>query len=661
MMKMMNRFSSSGSGAGQKGQTFIPIMVFIAMFLLAMLGVAVDYSQLWAHRQIAQAAADAACQAGSADIYINAIAPSLAGTGNGLGSFSWIGGSAFNCTAGSTLPPCQYAALNGFGGANASNVNVSFPTSVTGVDLDAFNLNVPAFIKVTITDNVPMTLSRIALDNPSVAIKASATCGVAGFLQPVPLVILHPTADGALSVTGNAEIIIIGGAQRSIQVNSSSQTAVNVSNNKNNISIDLSAGGPSGLGSDVAVLGGPIARPLGVDIGQKGHYISPSSPVGDPFTAVPTPTPPANNGTARPVPFRINGCPDTNGCVEFTAGNYTGCTATGNISPGDQGCLLLPYTGKNPGFTSAAPDWQKNQAFTKGALILPTKNNGGNFIFLATNPGTTAGAGPANWPQFVCTPQADGTCSGANTTVLDGGITWLNVGVVVLNKLQTGIFDPGLYFVGDNGLSLGSGSTARLSTADGDNSKGVMFYFNKTDSVKVAADSGNAAPCTTTASSGQKNPCVVSYLISGALSSPGTGYLPSVALQCPSGTSAPVPDTLDGNILLGPCGKLPPTPDPGISPTYGSNDGNRGFLFFQNRSQGATPSWGGGGGFLSSGFMYFTSGGSSTLTLQGNSGSQSFTLGNIVVDKLALGGTPQIKMILNPTATFEVLKPTLLQ
>jgi hypothetical protein len=47
--------------------------------------------------------------------------------------------------------------------------------------------------------------------------------------------------------------------------------------------------------------------------------------------------------------------------------------------------------------------------------------------------------------------------------------------------------------------------------------------------------------------------------------------------------------------------------------------------------------------------------------LQGGSGSQSYALGNIVVDELALGGTPQINMILNPTAVFQILKPTLLQ
>jgi hypothetical protein len=102
--------------------------------------------------------------------------------------------------------------------------------------------------------------------------------------------------------------------------------------------------------------------------------------------------------------------------------------------------------------------------------------------------------------------------------------------------------------------------------------------------------------------------------------------------------------------------------------TYASFDGNRGFLFFQNRATAAAPSWGGGGQFLSSGFLYFHSGSGATcgtntscLTLQGGSGSQSYTLGNIVVDELALGGNPEINMILNPASTFAVLRPTLLE
>lgn len=243
---------------------------------------------------------------------------------------------------------------------------------------------------------------------------------------------------------------------------------------------------------------------------------------------------------------------------------------------------------------------------------------------------------------------------------MDGNIVWQNVGKVTFNKLSTGIFDPGLYYVAANGLNFGDGSTVRVSTATGDGSNGVMFYFSTSATVGVTSNSGKSSACTSASSgSGSPNGCVVSYRIDGTVSSQATGYVPSQQLQCPSGSANPsqVPNVLDGNILMGPC-----------SGTYKSPDGNRGFLFFQNRSVSAQPSWGGGGQFLSSGFLYFHSGSGATcgasttcLTLQGGSGSQSFTLGNIVVDKLSLGGNPQINMILNPTATFQILKPTLLQ
>ena len=47
----------------ERGQAFLVIVVFIAFFLLGVLGLSTDYAQIWAHRQMAQGAADAACQA----------------------------------------------------------------------------------------------------------------------------------------------------------------------------------------------------------------------------------------------------------------------------------------------------------------------------------------------------------------------------------------------------------------------------------------------------------------------------------------------------------------------------------------------------------------------------------------------------------------------
>jgi len=658
-MKVNRCHMSSPRASSQKGQTFIIIMMFVGLFLLAMLGVAADYTQVWAHRQMAQGAADAACQAGAADLFLDAVDPSAAGTG-GVGSFSWIG-NTYDCSPSSTDPVCKYAALNGYN----TNVHVTFPSSLPGVSSlpPAFGTVAHPYIQVTVTDNVPMSFTKMVSSSNTVTITAKAGCGVIPVAVPVPLVILHKTATGALTMSGaTATIKVFGGPQRSIQVDSNSANAFS-----GNGTVNLSQGGPADTGSDFAVFGGPTAKPANVNIGTTGHYLSPGGPIGDPFATVNPPLQPNTNGTATPVPFAINGCPDPNGCVEFTPGNYNGCTGSGAIAPGAQGCPLLPYKGSNPKFNIAGPAWQPSHLYTAGTLIQPTnaQHNAGSYVYIATNTGTsgTNAQVPNPWNQNVCARQADGSCSGG--TQPDGTITWRNVGKVVLNQLSTGIFDPGLYYVGaTNGLNFGDGSTARISTAAGDGSLGVMFYFSSNASVGVTSNSGKSSACTTVTLNagswtGNPNGCVVSYLISGALSPASTLWVSSQALKCPAGAANPpqVPSTLDGNILLGPC-----------TGTYKSPDGNRGFLFFQNRTKAASPSWGGGGQFLSSGFMYFTSGNGATcgtntscLTLQGGSGSQSFTLGNIVVDELSLGGNPTINMILNPTATFQVLNPSLLQ
>ena len=649
----IHRYRNLQRTSFQQGQTLIPIVIFVGLFLMAMLGVAADYTQVWARRQMAQGAADAACEAGAADLYLNAVDPSSSGAG-GLQSFSWIGAD-FDCSVNTTSPPCTYATLNGYSG---SNVRVRFPSSLPGVASLPTSLTTAfPYLEVTITDPVSMSFTRMVGAAGTVSIKAKAGCGVTPINIPVPLVILHSSASGALSVSGSSKIHIFGGPQRSIQVDSKDPGALIAG------IIDLSQGGPSNTGSDLAVFGGPATQPASVNVGITGHYISPAAPFGDPFATKSAPGVPGTLGSARPVPFAMNGCPDPNGCVEFTSGNYTGCNKSSAISPGDQGCLLLPYTGSNPHFNIAAAPWSAGTSFAVGTLIQPTngQHNAGGFVYIALNSGTSispASSGPNPWNQTVCTRQANGSCSGGTQT--DGTITWQNIGVVVLNKLTTGIFDPGLYYVAANGFNLGSNSTARVSTATGDGTNGVMFYFSTSATVGVTSNSGKSSACTSASSgSGNPNGCVVSFKIDGTRSSAATGAVASRALQCPTGSANPpqVPATLNGNILLGPC-----------SGTYASPDGNRGFLFFQNRATSAAPSWGGGGQFLSSGFLYFHSGSGGTcgtntscLTLQGGSGAQSFALGNMVVDKLSLGGNPEINMILNPAATFAVLRATLLE
>ncbi len=303
-------------------------------------------------------------------------------------------------------------------------------------------------------------------------------------------------------------------------------------------------------------------------------------------------------------------------------------------------------------------------------------------MYVATTTGTSAGACPALFNQAPCTRQADGTCSLGTTT--DVGVIWQNVGVDSTGP-STAIFDPGLYYLDANGLSLGTGSsTARVSTATGDGSGGVMFYFSASGSLKIGSTSGGATACTSGPypyNSGSPSGCLVAYQIDGTLSPAATGYVGSTPLKCPSGSANP-PQVVaapppPGSILLGPCGG---TSGIGATGKWGSPDGNRGFLFFQNRSiasdggactggfGGKCAILGGGGSFIFSGFIYFHKGNGGTcgtdtscLTFAGGSGGNSFTIGDIVVDKLSMVGGSAVNMVLNPLATFSTLRPTLIQ
>jgi len=661
----------------QRGQAFLAIVIFIAIFLLAVLGLATDYTQVWAHRQMAQGAADAACEAAAADLFLKGTDPTASTDFPGL-DFSWIG-STFDCSANPNSVPCKYASFNGYSG---SNVSVSFPSSLAGVSgiPSGFPTIANPYIKVTVTDPVAMYFTKIVSSTKTVNVTASASCGFSSVITPVPLVVLHRTASPSFQVNTNASVTILGGPPRSIQVDSSSSTAVTVG------TVDLHLAGPGNNGADFAVFGGPTTQPTGVNVGSAGHWIPGANPFGDPFAAVSAPaTAPATGGTATPVPFGVNGCPDPSGCVEFTPGDYTGCS-NGSIAPGTKGCLNLPFGGSRPRFNANGTNWQPSHSYTVGALVMPatptcTSNPIGYVYMAIVATGPTAGTCPGSLSQFRCTRLADGTCSGGTTT--DGGVTWQNVGVYSTTP-STAIFDPGLYWVGSEGLSFGSGSTARISTASGDGSKGVMFYFSTSGSVSITASSGGASPCTSVPypyTSTTPTTCVVAYQIDGTLSPFATGYVPSVALRCPSGSANPSQvqalATIPGNVLLGPCGG---TSGIGATGQYGSPDGNRGFLFFQSRSNAADGGsctagfsgrcaiMGGGGSFVFSGFVYLHNGNGTTcgtntscLTLAGGSGGNSFTIGNIVVDKISLTGSSAVKMVLNPTATFSTLRPTLLQ
>ena len=57
-----------GSARQESGQIMVSLLLMLSIFLLAIVGFAVDLTNLWFHRQAAQTAADSACQAGAMDM-----------------------------------------------------------------------------------------------------------------------------------------------------------------------------------------------------------------------------------------------------------------------------------------------------------------------------------------------------------------------------------------------------------------------------------------------------------------------------------------------------------------------------------------------------------------------------------------------------------------
>ncbi len=521
-----------------RGQVTILVVLAMGIFLLAFVGFATDYTNFWFHRQAVQGAADATCQAAAIDLLLFA-----QGQATPTMNFTPVKGASIDCASTATAAPCIIAKKNGYDGTlSANKVVMSFPATVAGATAPS-GIAVP-YVQVDVTENVPAYFSRLLSNKSARAIHTSATCGLAALPGPVPLAVLHPKASGALSVSGSASISIIGGSQRSIQVNSSSTSAVSVG------TVNLSQAGPNYTGGDFAVFGGPTTKPGSVSMGSTGNWVYPSTPVSDPYAQIAAPAQPgapANGTSGKSVAYKLNGCPDSGGCTEFTAGYYPS-------------------------------------------------------------------------------------------------------GISVKNSHA--IFDPGLYYV-VGGMTLGSNSTVRVSTANGDGSGGVVFYFKGTSSISVNANSGKKA--TTSA-----------YYVDGSVSPQGVA---SRALQCPGGAAIPpqVPATVNGNILLGPC--TGPYADP--------SGQNRGLVFFQDRSVAASPSWGGGGQFLLAGLMYFhqcradgtgsscsapgAGGYGTTFGMQGNACSGSYAVGSLVTDTISLGGTPCINMILSPSKSFAQLKVVFLQ
>src|SRR6266542_2772241 len=186
-----NKFWSKNRNRAEGGQALLFTLLGLGLFLVGAMAFAVDLSNIWFNRQAAQTAADAACTAGIMDVLVfdtNGTMPTGAG---------FTPGTAFDCNSHSAYSPCSYASLNGFGSSVAQgstalgdNVYVDFPGTVTGVTAPPASVAPTAFMRVTITDNIPTFFAGMLKGMTKQSVGATAICGVIQATSPIPILVL---------------------------------------------------------------------------------------------------------------------------------------------------------------------------------------------------------------------------------------------------------------------------------------------------------------------------------------------------------------------------------------------------------------------------------------------------------------------------------------
>ena len=427
------------------------VMMGLSIFLMGAIGLAIDGSHLYAQRQLAQAAADAAAQAGIMSIFD--------GTNtSGTHQFAAVAGTTYTCS--STNPtPCYYAqTLNGFGGAGDTVTYTPNPTGVTFSNLSA--LDPINLLQVTITRNVPATVMTLLGWN-TIPVSATGTAAILQVMSPVPIIVTHPSMAGALSSNGNPTVTICGGPSLSIQVNSNDTSSGALGMNSNT-TIDLSHAGPldpgdcsTGTGADFGVFGLPASSPFTFLKGAKpGAFRQPNSPIDDPLAGVSAPSTPS----AAPAPTAL-------------ANGVSGCPA----SPAKP-CFLYA-----PGLYSSGINVANQTAVFEPGIYYVTSNG---F------------QGGANSDMEMATGFTDGSANrtGATSATCCGTSTGWTGNILVYN---TGNGSGDVFKVGSNGVAnlVGSPSTCPSSpcpTPYDVSYKGILFFEDRNSAAHVGPPSNKA-------------------------------------------------------------------------------------------------------------------------------------------------------------------------
>ena len=404
----MKRFATT---FGRKdGQAVILVVVAMSILLIGALGLAIDGGQMYAHRQMAQAAADAAAQAGIMSIFDGTNATSAHPFGTGTPPIA-----SSTCTTADGRTPCVYARNNGFGGTAADTVTLSFPATVSGVTLSS--ASVPAFA-VTVQRTLRTGLIRFIGAASTVTITAKATAGLVSAVSPSCIYALDPSAQNAFKATNGATVALNGCG---IAVDSSNSDALTVSGNSTVTASAISVAG------GVSISGGGSTTPAPT---------TGAASVPDPFASLPSPV--------------VGACDHTNyspgfGTWALTPGTYCGGI---NISNG------------------ATATFAAGTYIIKGgtlSLIGGTTDTGSGVMFYLTGTNASYGSvnisngaivtfsGPASGPYMGVVFYQDRTITSAVGATFSGGVSM---------KLTGTLYFPTTSVTFSNGSSVSNVYTA---------------------------------------------------------------------------------------------------------------------------------------------------------------------------------------------------------
>jgi Flp pilus assembly protein TadG len=247
----------------EDGQAVILVVVAMSIMLFGALGLAIDAGQMYAQRQMAQAAADAAAQAGIMSIFRGTNATSAYPFGTGPSPIALS-----TCTTTDGRTPCVYARNNGFGGTTADTVTLSFPATVIGVTLTS--TTVPAFA-VTVQRTLQTGLIRFVGTAATSNITAKATAGLVGTVATNCVYVLNPSAQNAFQATNGSTVVLSGCG---LAVDSTNSDAMTVN------------GGSSVSASAIAVAGGAVVNNGGTTTPAPTTGVAAAA---DPLASLPAP------------------------------------------------------------------------------------------------------------------------------------------------------------------------------------------------------------------------------------------------------------------------------------------------------------------------------------------------------------------------------------